>query len=264
VGKRIDGLYICGNTGQAMALSVEERTRIAEAVKDQVKGRVSVITHVGAIATRDAKRLVAHANELQLDGISSLPPVYPRFSDDEVVQYYRDINAGSRLPCLAYHWAAGNAPTLSMSTMLRLLEIEQIVGLKYTAPDFFWMQDLLRRTESTWIAFSGADELFLPGLTMGTVGSIGSTQNIFPELFLEIHSLFKAGNWAGAMQKQRLVTRIVALLLEHRTAFLHTVKHRRGMEQSYCRAPVKAALSKDAEAAVDRELAEIMHAAGLK
>ena len=50
-----------------------------------------------------------------------------------------------------------------------------------------------------WIAFSGADELFLPALTMGTVGSIGSTQNVLPEIFVQIYNNFTQGSIKKAM-----------------------------------------------------------------
>ena len=41
----VDGLYLCGNSGQGLYLSVEERCRIAELVQEQVAGRIALIAH---------------------------------------------------------------------------------------------------------------------------------------------------------------------------------------------------------------------------
>jgi N-acetylneuraminate lyase len=241
IGKGIDGLYVCGNTGQGVYLSVAERQRVLAVVKDQAAGRCRLIAHVATLATRDAQALAAHASDLGVDAIASLAPIYWAFREDEIVGYYRDLVQASRGPCLMYVWSGPGMADLGVDTVLRVAEIAGVVGMKYTSPDFFRMQAICQRVGRDWVVLSGPDELFLPALTMGVQGSIGTTQNVFPELFAEIQRCFQAGDLARAMAIQQTVTRIVSLYKPYGSAATaHTMLTLRGLPLGLCRAPFTA------------------------
>lgn len=79
VGKGVGGIYLCGSTGEGVFMSVPERRQVTEAVMAQVAGRVPVIVHVGAVATRHAVALAEHARDAGADGVASiLPPLPPQ------------------------------------------------------------------------------------------------------------------------------------------------------------------------------------------
>ena len=63
----VAGFYILGSTGEGLLLSEAERRTFAEAVVRQVKGRVPVVVHVGALTTRTACDLAVHAAEIGAD-----------------------------------------------------------------------------------------------------------------------------------------------------------------------------------------------------
>lgn len=258
IEKGLHGLYVCGNSGQGLYMSVAERQRVLEIVKDQVKGRVTIIAHIAAMATRDARALVTHANELGVDAIASLPPVYWNHTPDEIVQYYRDINADNKLPCFIYHIPELSGQ-ISRETMLKLGEIEQICGLKYTDTNFFILQDLLQQMKGKWIAFSGPDQLFLPALTMGVVGSIGSNQNVYPELFVSIYNDFMAGNIDRARKTQALVTRLlVACNAYGSITATKAMLKLRGHDPGFARRPLQPSLPADTEQALMDEIRSIL------
>ncbi|MCK5803096.1 MAG: dihydrodipicolinate synthase family protein [Lentisphaeria bacterium] len=243
VKKGISGLYICGNSGQGVFLSVEERKRVHSIVNDQVSGRAEVIAHVAALNTRDAKTLIDHSNEIGLDAVSSLSPIYWSYSEREVVNYYRDIMKDSDLPCLMYVKPGAGASEIDVQTVLEIAEIPGMVGMKYTSPNFFRMQDICLRLGGDWVVLSGPDELFLPALTMGVRGSIGTTQNVFPELFIEIHRCFKEGDLPRAMAIQQVITRLVSLYRPHGgVAVAHAMLTLRGFPLSLCRPPFTRAM----------------------
>ncbi len=241
IGKGIDGLYVCGNTGQGVYLSVPERCRVLEIAKAQARGRCRIIAHVATLATRDAQALAAHASTLGVDAIASLAPIYWAYRDDEIVGYYRDLMQASRLPGLMYVWSGPGIADLSLETVLRVAQIPGMAGMKYTSADFFRMQAICQRVGREWLVLSGPDELFLPALTMGAKGSIGTTQNVFPELFQEIQRCFQAGDFSRAMALQQTVTRIVSLYKPYGSAVTaQTMLTLRGLPLAYCRAPFTA------------------------
>ena len=45
----VDGLYLCGGTGEGLLLSTGERKRIAEIAVQEANGRIKVLVHVGAL-----------------------------------------------------------------------------------------------------------------------------------------------------------------------------------------------------------------------
>jgi N-acetylneuraminate lyase len=254
IARGIDGLYVCGNTGQGVYLSVPERQRVLEVVKTQARGRCRLIAHVATLATRDAQALAAHASDLGVDAIASLAPIYWAYREDEIVGYYHDLVQASRVPCLMYVWSGPGVATLELDTVLRVAEIPGMAGMKYTSPDFFRMQAICQRVRREWVVLSGPDELFLPALTMGVQGSIGTTQNVFPELFIEIHRAFLAGELARAMAIQQTVTRIVSLYRPYgSTATAQMMLTLRGLPLGLCRAPFTACVPPtEAEGILDR------------
>ncbi|MCU0502910.1 MAG: dihydrodipicolinate synthase family protein, partial [Anaerolineae bacterium] len=74
IGKQIGGLYVCGSTGEGLQLSVEERVRVTDEVMAQVRGRIPIVVHVGAAATRDAVALARHAQRAGAAGFGSVLP----------------------------------------------------------------------------------------------------------------------------------------------------------------------------------------------
>src|SRR5436305_520632 len=76
IGRKVEGLYITGSTGESFLMSPEERKRVVEVTVDEVKGRIPVMAHIGAISTHLSIDLAQHAEKAGVDAISSVPPFY--------------------------------------------------------------------------------------------------------------------------------------------------------------------------------------------
>jgi len=257
ISKGIDGLYICGSTGEGLLMNVEERKFVAEIVKEVAEDRVRIISHIGALNTKDTIELAKHSESIKLDGVSSIPPIYFRYTFEEIYEYYRRIAEATSLPFLIYYIPSATGISLSNEKIAELSKIKNIIGLKYTNSDFYLLQDLLMRVKGRWIAFSGSDQMFLPGLTMGVVGCIGSTQNVLPEIFVGIYRNFKSGNIKKAMELQEKITRAVSLLKKYGSIYVwKTALKFRGIDVGFCRSPIKEKLSQKEEERLKREWKE--------
>jgi len=253
ISKRIDGLYICGGTGEGLLMSVDERKFVAEAVKETAENKVKIISHIGCLNTKDAVELAKHAEKIKLDGISSIPPIYFRYRFEEIYNYYKNIAEATSLPFLIYYIPSTTGVVLSNDKIAELSKIKNIIGLKYTSYDFYTLQDLLLKVKK-WIAFSGPDEMFLPALTMGVSGCIGSTQNVLPEIFVEIYKNFKEGNIKKAMELQKRITIAVSLLKKYGGIYAwKTALKFRGVDAGFCRNPIKEKLSNEEEKRLKKE-----------
>ena len=255
VSKGVDGLYVCGGTGEGLLMNVAERKFVAETVKDQVKDKVTIIAHVGGSgSTENAVELAKHAETIELNGVSSIPPPYYGYRFEEIFEYYRKLGESTNLPFLIYYIPASSGISISNEQMKALGKIRNVIGLKYASLDLYTLQDLLLKMEGKWAAFSGADELCLPALTVGVVGCIGSTQNVLPELFVELYRNFEGGKIKEAMKLQERISTAVSLLLKYgRLASWKTAARFRGVDAGHCRPPFKKRLSAEEENAFLKE-----------
>ena len=76
VDQGVKGVYVGGSSGECIYQSVEDRKKTLEAVMDEAAGCLTVIAHVACNNTRDSRILAAHAQDLGVDGIAAIPPIY--------------------------------------------------------------------------------------------------------------------------------------------------------------------------------------------
>ena len=117
----VSGFYILGSTGEGLLLSEGERRTVAEAVVQQVKRRVPVVVHVGAITTQTSLRPGGACREIGADATSAVPPFYFNVGVEGVKQHYVRIAAASSLPFYIYNIPATTGVTLGVDTVRDLL-----------------------------------------------------------------------------------------------------------------------------------------------
>lgn len=210
VGKGIDGLYLCGSTGEGVFLSVPERQQVTEVVVDQVAGRIPVIVHVGANATRHAVALSRHAQEVGADGVASILPPFRR-SPEETLTHYEAIAAS--VPDLPFYPYLFGGETDAVSLMQELLlRIPNVAGAKYTGPNLYELRAIVELGDKGWTIFSGMDEQCAFAGMVGSPANIGTTLNLMPGVYREIRTSLDAGDFARARDLQLQVNRVTSVL----------------------------------------------------
>jgi len=211
----VAGFYILGSTGEGLLLSEAERRMAAEAVVQQVKGRVPVIIHVGAITTQTACDLAAHAEQIGADAVSAVPPFYFNVGPEGVKQHYLRIGAASSLPFYIYNIPGTTGVNISVDTVRDLIKtMPTLRGMKYTAYDFFTMRKLIELENGRLNMISGPDEMMIAAQIMGADGAIGTTQNILPRMFAQAYRAFRAGDIATAQALQVKINHVVDIFLQ--------------------------------------------------
>jgi 4-hydroxy-tetrahydrodipicolinate synthase len=107
----VHGLLPTGSTGEFASLTMDERRQVVEVVLQAAGGRVPIVPHVGAIATRDVVTLARHAKQHGAAGVMVVPPYYEPLSEEEV----RTPAGSPDAVCQGSHGAAagrGNPPTV--------------------------------------------------------------------------------------------------------------------------------------------------------
>lgn len=227
IGKGASGLYVCGSTGEGLLLTAEERGRVAEETLAQARGRVPIIVHVGAVATRQAVALAGHARQIGAAGISAVLPTLGEGLPSTYAHYQAIAAAASGLPFFPYLFG-GQTDAVSLMTELQR-RIPNVAGAKYTGPSMFELKRLVElgdqrqtnglgrpevgQSRAGWTIFSGMDEQCVYAAMSGAPANIGSTLNPMPGAYREIRRRFDSGDLAGANELQLRVNRIIALLI---------------------------------------------------
>ncbi|MBC7319679.1 N-acetylneuraminate lyase [bacterium] len=208
----VSGFYVCGSTGEWPLLTVDERKRVLEIVKDEVKDSALIIVNVGCISTKFSVELAKHAESVGVSAVSSFPPIYYKFSFREIKQYYFDIADSVNVPLIVYYIPSFTNVEMNIDSLLELLEHKNIIGVKFTSMDLFILERLKSLTDK--IIFNGFDEVFLAGLSLGADGMIGSTCNFAPEIVVSIYDSFKAGDLKTAYIYQQRLNKMIRDILE--------------------------------------------------
>ena len=239
IGQGVDGVYIGGSTAESFLLTEDERKKIAETVLAHAAGRVKAIVHTGAGGTDAALRLSKHAKANGADAISSVPPIYFKYTTDEVIAYYLELIESSDMPLVVYNIPAFTGINMTQGPVAELFKHPRVVALKHTNTNMYELERVLAHNPSL-IALNGYDEAFLSGLSMGASGMIGSTVNFMARKFIALRDAFQAGRNEEAFRLQREANEIIETLVE--VGVFNAVKYAltlRGVDCGNCRGPFK-------------------------
>ena len=171
------------------------------------------IVHIAAMNFEESIELAKHAESVGADAISAIPPIYFKYTDDEVYEYYKAIAESVNIPLIIYYTTAANM-TISLNQFIKLFEIKNIEGVKWTNSNYYQLI-LLRQACPDITIFNGPDEMLICGLSSGTDGGIGSTYNFMLPIYQGIYKNFKEGNMPAALELQKKADKIIEAVLKY-------------------------------------------------
>lgn len=207
----LTGLYVGGSSGESGLLDVEELLA-QQAIVAEDAGDTTLIAHVGAPNLRDSMRLARNAARLGYHGLSALPPHSYPFTDAEILAYYHDLQAATDLPLIVYEVPVRTGRPIPMETLIEILGLPNVAGLKFTSNDMFKLS-MLRRACPDSTLFFGFDEIYLSGAVLGADGGIGTTYNLLGRLYVALDRAIRTGNLTEAQNLQDISARFVEVLL---------------------------------------------------
>lgn len=238
IDKGIDGFYLTGSTGEGFLMTNEERKLVVETVINRVAGRKPVIVHVGDIGTKKSIDLAKHAYEAGADAVSSVPPFYWKFNQEDIYNYYKDISEATPLPMIIYNVPL--AGLMGTELLVKLSELPNVKGLKFTGKDHDQMGHLKELLGEDFLIYSGCDEMAFSGLSVGTDGIIGSFYNVMPEIFKGIYDCVNTGKLKEGVRLQKIATEIILEAIKYDyLALMRNMIGWQGVDAGYSRRPFR-------------------------
>lgn len=206
----IRGFYVGGSTGEGFLLSLDEREQLLEAVIQASEGQAQIIAHVGCIGTNDTVRLAKHAERAGASAISAIVPFYYKPSIYEIKRHYETIMEACLLPMIIYHYPGATGVSLNLNFYEQMARHPHCAGVKFTSLNLFELEQIRVRCGDGFLIYNGHDEVYAGGALLGADGAIGSTMNMMPHLYTEMHVHATAGDWQALQPLQRSANAIIS------------------------------------------------------
>lgn len=197
-----DAIIVCGTTGEAAAMSYEERVRAIEAVVRHVDGRVPVIAGTGSNNTENAITLSRDASSAGVDALLVVTPFYNKATPKGLIRHYTAVANAVEKPVILYHVPSRTGVKCTAEIYAALAEHPNIVGVKEAGGDLALVQKTRELCPEDFYIWSGNDDETAPIMLFGGKGVISVAANVMPG---EMHRLTEAclkGDFvtAGRMQ----------------------------------------------------------------
>ena len=197
----VHGVFPLGSTGEGYAVNFEQKKKIIETVLETTDKRVLVYAGTGAITTKESVELTVMATKLGVDALSVITPYFITPNQEELYEHYKEIAAHTHLPIILYNNPGRTGVDLSIDLIVRLSNIDNIVGIKDSSGDMTKAAEIIRQTNN-FSVLAGRDTLIYGFLSYGAKGSVPATANIVPKLVVSIYELFQKGDLEGSLKAQ--------------------------------------------------------------
>ena len=194
----IDGIVSVGTTGESATLDVADHVAVITATVKAARGRVPVIAGAGGNATSEALELTKASEDAGADGLLHVTPYYNRPSQEGLFRHFEAIARSTKLPIILYNVPTRTACDLLTETVVRLVELPNIVGIKDATGNLVRGAELIARVGNRITVLSGDDGTTFPYYALGARGVISVVSNCCPRETAEMWDAVKAGQWERA------------------------------------------------------------------
>lgn len=204
-----DGLVVCGSTGEAATMTVDERLELFRVVVERVNKRVPVVVGAGSNCTADTVKMVKLAEETGIDGVLIVGPYYNKPTQEGFYQHFAAVAKATKLPVIVYNVPGRTGSNIAPATVARLAkDFANIVAIKEAAGNVSQVNELFTLLPEDFTIYSGDDIELLPFMSVGATGLISVLSNCGGELLQNIMQAYEDGR---VKEAARLNTKMVPL-----------------------------------------------------
>ena len=208
-----DFLCILATTGETPCLTIDEKNRITELVKQTVNGRIPILKYCGGNNTVAVVDEIRNSDWSGIDGILSICPYYNKPSQEGLFQHFKAISEVSPLPVVLYNVPGRTGVNLKAETTVRLANhCSNIVGIKEASGSLEQMDEIIKNKPAQFDVISGDDSLAFSMIASGAAGVISVIGNALPKEFSRMIRLEFNGEYEPARRIHHMFTELYSLL----------------------------------------------------
>ncbi|XP_014213780.1 N-acetylneuraminate lyase-like isoform X2 [Copidosoma floridanum] len=207
-------VLINGTYGEGMAMTVDERMKVADAWSEAVgqatvgRNKQQLMIQVGGTNLQDVKRLAEHAQSIKAEALLCLPELYYKPKTvAELIDYLKEVGeAAPDTPLFYYHSPLATGVALAMDEVFFTLckdRIPSFAGVKFAIAH---LDDLLRAVRSAGDRFKVivASNHNLPAyVQMGIDTFMPTAVSVRPTTVMKIYEAAASGRYREAQELQK-------------------------------------------------------------
>src|ERR1041384_7046192 len=141
----VDGIVSVGTTGESATLDVDEHVAVISATVKAARGRVPVIAGAGGNATAEALALTKASESAGANALLHVTPYYNRPNQEGLYRHFEAVAKSTKLPIILYNVPSRTACDLLGDTVVRLADLDNVVGIKDATGNLVRGRELMAR-----------------------------------------------------------------------------------------------------------------------
>ncbi len=181
-----DAIVAVGTSGESPTVSVDEHCELIKVAVEHAAGRIPVIAGAGGNSTHEAIKLTRYAHSVGADATLQVVPYYNKPTQEGLYQHFKAIADATPCPVIMYNVPGRTVADMSNETIVRLAQVDNIIGVKDATGDVGRGIQLLQQVPDNFAVYSGDDSTAAALILMGAHGNISVTANIAPKMMHDL------------------------------------------------------------------------------
>lgn len=200
----VHGIILGGSLGEASTLTRTDKLELLRTALDETAGTIPVVVNVAERSTTEAIAVAQEARANGAHGLMVLPPMQYKSTDQETVDWFRDIARSTDLPILVYNNPVDYKIEVTPDMFEVLLQEPNIQAVKESTRNITNVTRLISRFGNERLRIlCGVDTIAIEELVMGADGWVAGLVCAFPKETVAIYDLVKAGRIEEARRIHR-------------------------------------------------------------
>lgn len=208
----VQGIVVCGTTGETPTLTLNERQKLFEFIRTEVSGAVQLVMGTGSNSTLETVQATCAAKAWGATAALVVVPYYNKPSQNGLIAHFTKVAEESELPIILYNVPSRTITALELETIQTLAKVPGIIAIKEATGNLEFGQ-MISKTTRLMLA-SGDDASCMKLVGAGSSGVISVVSHLIPK---EMTTLFRrapleldavASEWAakyGALNRDLYV-----------------------------------------------------------
>lgn len=199
----VQGIVVCGSTGEAALLTPDEQRHVIEVARDVVPADRWLVAGTGSESTRATVLATHTAADAGADAVMVRAPAYygPALSAEALASHFRAVADSSPVPIFLYNIPKYTHVVLAPETIAPLVEHPRLLGLKDSGGDMEHFS-ALRRAAPAWHLFVGSLAHVVSAVDNGAAGGVLAAGCFLAPSILGLLSSLAEGNRDAARAVQ--------------------------------------------------------------
>lgn len=240
INNGVAAIIVLGTTGEFPALTSVNRRKIIELTLNKVNGRVPVVVGTGSTGTKRAVENTREAARMGAQATLLSPPYYYEIEQSDILTHFLEVADQVDIPIMVYNVPFHPELAVRPGTVRKLLEHQNIVGIKDSTGDFSSFLEFLqlRNVREDFVVFQAMESQLMVSVLSGADGIVAGSANLVPDLVVQLYHQAKRKEMTRAMQSQQKLNSLGEIYqVSHWLSGLKTALELKGLCSGYVAKP---------------------------